>query len=76
MLIYSPETEGTCDYIVNSIHSDSIKRIENEIMIYTVGSKDPAITIEYKTKKRAKKVFSDLMRAITDGKNLFIMPTE
>ena len=76
MLIYSPETEDKKDRVVNFIHCDVIHRDENRIDIFIDSQDISAITCEYKTAERAKQVFSDLMRAITDGKNLFIMSTE
>lgn len=76
MLIYSPETENKNEAIVNFNHCDVMTQIENKVLIFVAFNGRPAITMEYETKERAKQVFSDLMRAITDGKNLFEMPAE
>ena len=76
MLIYSPETENKNEAIVNFNHCDVMTQIENKVLIFVAFNGRPVITMEYETKERAKQVFSDLMRAITDGKNLFEMPAE
>lgn len=76
MLIYSPETEDKNEATINFNQCDVMSRIENKVLIFAVFNNTPVITLEYKTAERAKQVFSDLMRAITDGKDLFIMPTE
>lgn len=76
MLIYSPETEDNNEGVINFNHCDVISRVENNVLIFVPSKNTPVIKWEYKTAERAKQVFSDLVRAITDGKNLFEMPTE
>lgn len=76
MLIYYPETEDKNEAVINFNYCDVISRVENNVLIFVPSKNTPVMTLEFKTAERAKQVFSDLMRAITDGKNLFITPTE
>ena len=67
------------EMVVNMNRCHTFKQHENEIYFYfddTQTVLSIAMSQKYDSEERAAEVFDMLVSAISDGKNLFIMPTE